>query len=300
MANVNYATKYAQALQQKFTQALSFNALYSSPNNQNIQFVGAKTVKIPRITTGGFTDVDRDVVGGFTRRADNAYDTKTIEHDREFKTLVDPVDVDESNMALSIANITRVFNDEHKIPEMDKYAASKLFSEYTAFGGTADETELTTANVLDQFDAMMMEMDDAEVPQEGRILYATPQMKVLLKQAESIQRKLEVTNNNGSISRNVYSLDDVNIVTVPSSRMKTAYDFTDGAVADVAAQQINLILIHPATVITPQKYEFVSLDEPSAKTGGKHLYYERKYWDLFVIESKVDGIKFNVEAVPAG
>src|SRR6185312_2544233 len=160
MATVNYAQQYLQALQQKFTQGLSFNALYGTANNANIKWVNAKTIQIPRISVGGFVDVDRDVVGSFTRRADNDWETKTIEHDREFRTLVDPQDIDETNLALSIANITRVFNDEEKLPEMDKYAASKLFSEFGSYGGTADNTALTLTNVLDVFDDFMMEMDD--------------------------------------------------------------------------------------------------------------------------------------------
>lgn len=295
MAEVNYAEQYMQALQQRFAKGLAFAELYATPNNQNIRFVNAKTVQIPRITVGGFVDVDRDVVGSFTRRADNYYETKTIEHDREFRTLVDPQDIDETNIALSIANITRVFNDEQKIPEMDKYAASKLYAEFVGYGGQVDTTPLTTENILSVFDDMMEKMDEAEVPQEGRILYVTPTVNKLLKQAQDIQRKLDVIGNSGAVNRSIYSLDDVMIKVVPSSRMKTVYDFTDGAVVDPSAKQINMILIHPITVITPQKYEFVSLDQPSAATGGKYLYYERKYWDLFVIESKVDGIQMNVE-----
>ena len=295
MAEVNYAELYMQALQQRFAQGLAFAELYASPNNQNIRFVNAKTVQIPRITVGGFVDVDRDVVGSFTRRADNDYETKTIEHDREFRTLVDPQDIDETNIALSIANITRVFNDEQKIPEMDKYAASKLHAEFVGYGGQVDTTPLTTENILSVFDDMMEKMDEAEVPQDGRILYVTPAVNKLLKQAQDIQRKLDITGNSGAVSRSIYSLDDVTIKVVPSSRMKTVYDFTDGAVVDPSAKQINMILIHPLTVITPQKYEFVSLDQPSAATGGKYLYYERKYWDLFVIERKIDGIQMNVE-----
>ena len=104
------------------------------------------------------------------------------------------------------------------------------------------------------------------------------------------------SGNAGNVKRSIYSLDDVTIKVVPSSRMKTVYNFTDGAVADVTTKQINMILIHPLTVITPQKYEFVSLDNPSAATGGKYLYFERKYWDLFVIAKKVDGIKINTVA----
>jgi hypothetical protein len=290
----NYAELYQQALQQRFAEGLMFNALYNTPNNRTIKWINAKTIQIPRITTGGFVDVDRDVVGNFTRRADNSWETKTLEHDREFRTLVDPADIDETNMALSIANITRVFNDEQKIPEMDKYMASKLYAEFLAYGGTAATTALDETNVLSVFDTFMEEMDDAEVPQKGRILYVTPAVKKLLKQAKEIQRTLNVSGNNGSVNRNVYDLDDVEIVTVPSSRMKTAYNFTDGAVPDATAKQINMILIHPLAIVAPQKYEFVDLDEPSAATGGKYLYYERKYWDVFILEKKVAGVKFHI------
>ncbi|WP_018767713.1 hypothetical protein [Bacillus sp. 105MF] len=294
MAKPNYAQNYQQALQQKFSQGLYFFDLYNTPNNQNIKWINAKTIQIPRITVGGYTDVDRDVVGNFTRRADNDWETKTLAHDREFRTLVDPKDINETNMALSIANITRVFNDEQKIPEMDKYMASKLYSEFTTNGKTANTTALTVDNVLSMFDDFMMEMDDAEVPQDGRILYVTPQVNKLLKQAKEIQRMLVLNSNNGTANRNVYSLDDVKIKPVPSTRMKTAYNFTNGAVPDAAAKQINMILVHPLSLITPQEYDFVSLDEPSATTGGKFLYYERKYWDVFAIQKKVEGIKFNI------
>lgn len=293
---VNYAELYQQALQQRFAQGLSFVELYNTPNNQNIRWVNAKTVQIPRISVGGYTDVDRDVMGNYTRRVDNDYETKTLQHDREFRTLVDPQDVDETNMALTIANITRVFNDEEKIPEMDKYAASKLHTEFTGYGGQVITDALDASNILELFDEFMAEMDDAEVPQEGRILYATPATYKLLKQAEQIQRRIDVASNVGNVNRSVRSLDEVTVKSVPSSRMKTIYDFTEGAVPDPTAKQINMILIHPLAVITPQKYEFVDLSPPSAVTGGKYLYYERKYWDLFVIERKVPGIKMHVEA----
>lgn len=299
MAKPNYAQNYQQALQQKFSQGLYFFDLYNTPNNQNIKWINSKTIQIPRITVGGYTDVDRDVVGNFTRRADNDWETKTLAHDREFRTLVDPKDIDETNMALSIANITRVFNDEQKIPEMDKYMASKLYSEFTSNGKTANTTVLTVDNVLGMFDDFMMEMDDAEVPQDGRILYVTPQVNKLLKQAKEIQRMLVLNSNNGTANRNVYSLDDVKIKPVPSTRMKTAYNFTNGAVPDATAKQINMMLVHPLALISPQQYDFVSLDSPSATTGGKFLYYERKYWDVFAIQKKVEGIKFNIEGAGA-
>ncbi|HEK9103323.1 TPA: capsid protein [Bacillus pseudomycoides] len=295
MATLNYAQLYTEGLQQKFTQGLSFAALYNTPNNSIIKWTGAKTIQIPRIAVGGYTDVDRDVVGNYTRRADNSWEPKTLAHDREFKTLVDPMDIDQTNMAVSIANITKVFNTEEAIPEHDKYMASKLYSEFTSFGKTATTVALTAANILGTFDKMMEEMDEAEVPQEGRILYAIPSVKKLLKEAEGLQRQIDTGANNGTVKRSVYSLDDVTIVTVPSSRMKTAYNFTSGAVPDGSAKTMDMILIHPAAVLSPQQYEFVSLDEPSATTGGKYLYYERKYWDVFLLQKKVDGVKINIQ-----
>lgn len=298
MATLNYAEQYQQALEQVFKQGLQFEALYNTANNRLARFVNAKTIQVPNISTGGFTDVDRDVVTGFTRRVDNNFTTYTLEHDREFQTLVDPVDVDETNMAVTIANITQVFNTEHKIPEMDKYMASKLAAEYTAKGGTFDETALDVNNILDKFDELMEQMDEAEVPTEGRVLYVTPAVRTLLKKAEGIQRSLDVRGEGGGVNRNVRSLDDVNIIAVPSSRMKTEYVFTDGAIVAPTAQQIQMILIHPTVLYAPQKYEFVSLDEPSAKTGGKWLYYERKYWDVFLIEQKLDGVKIVTEPEP--
>lgn len=295
MAALNYAELYTQGLQQKYSDGLFFSELYMTSNNNQIRWVNAKTIQIPRIDVTGMVDVDRDSIGDFTREVDNSWETKTLQHDREFRTLVDPVDVDETNMAVTIANITRVFNDEQKLPEMDKYLASKLFAEFEQYGGVADETVLDVNNALQVFDQLMEQMDEAEVPQEGRLLYVTPAVYTLLKNAEQIQRQLQVTSNTGTVNRGVRSLDDVSLKRVPSSRMKTVYDFTRGAEEGAGARQINMILVHPRSVITPQKYEFVSLDQPSARTGGKYLYYERKYWDVFVIERKVPGVAFNVE-----
>ncbi|PSL41710.1 hypothetical protein B0H94_11823 [Salsuginibacillus halophilus] len=296
---INYAELYLQGLQQRFARSLRFNALYNTPNNQQIQWSGAKTVNIPRIDVTGMVDVTRDEIGSFTRQVENDFEPKVLEHDREFRTLIDPQDVDESNMAVTIANITRVFNDEQKIPEMDKYMASKLYAEFQDYGGEPDETEVTESNALELFDEYMQQMDDDEVPEEGRILYVTPAYYKTLKRAEELSRYIRVDENSGSVNRGMRSLDEVQIVRVPPSRMKTVYDFSRGAEADASAVQINMILVHPQSIISPMKYEFVSLDEPAAHTGGKYLYYERSYWDVFAIERKVPGIKFNVDAEPA-
>lgn len=296
MAPVNYAELYEQALVQKYSVERRFNALYNTVNNTRIRYMGGKTIHIPSITVTGFTNVNRDVITGWQRNVDNEWEPKILSHDREFSTLVDPMDIDETNMALSIANVTQVFNDEEKIPEMDKYMASKLYAEAVAAGVVPVTTVPDVDNVLQLFDEAMQAMDDAEVPQEGRILYVTPQVNTLLKSATPISRFIGVRDNvPGRIARTVRSLDEVEIVVVPSVRMKTVYDFTTGAVPDPSAKQIHWILIHPTAIFAPQKYDFVSVQDPTALSKGKYLYYERLYWDVFVLEKRAPGISLLVE-----
>jgi len=294
MANLNYAEVYQQALEEPYRVGRRFNELFNT-GSRNIKWAGGKTVKIPKITVGGMVDVDRDSIGSYKRNVDNDYELKTLMNDREFRTLVDPVDIDETNMAITIANITNTFNREQKIPEMDKYMASKLYAEFTGFGGTADTKAIDETNVLKLFDSYMQKMDEEEVPEEGRILYAVPAVATMLKNAPGITRTINVGANSREIDRIVNRLDTVTIQPVPPVRMKTVYDFTEGAQPDQSAQQINMILVHPSAVMAPEKYAFVSLDAPSAATGGKWLYYERQYYDVFLYEEKVPGIIFNVD-----
>ena len=55
-------------------------------------------------------------------------------------------------------------------------------------------------------------------------------------------------------------------------------------------------MVHPLAVITPINYEFARLDEPSAMSQGKYVYYEESHEDVFILQKKIDGIQFAVEA----
>jgi hypothetical protein len=163
-----------------------------------------------------------------------------------------------------------------------------------AAGGAPDTTALTASNVLFKFDDWMKEMDEAEVPQEGRFLYVTPTVFTALKNADPITRALTVTANNGRIDRSVASLDDVTVVKVPSARMKTVYDFSNGFAPGSTAKQINAILAHPKSVIAVDKHAYIKLwPEGTHTQGDGWLYQNRKYGDLFVIPNRKAGIVIN-------
>lgn len=288
----NYVASFLTQLQQKYARELTSSDL----TTDRVIWTGAKEIKIPRLDVAGYKDHAR--TGGWNRQGiSNDYETKILQHDRDVEFFVDTMDVDETNQTLSAANVTNVFETEQAIPELDKYRYSKLYAEMTAYGGTPDKTALTIANVLKVFDNLMEQMDEASVPESGRILYATPTTYTLLKQAQDMQRMINVQSNGGMVNRAVRSLDDVILKKVPSDRMKTVYDFTDGAVAGVGAKQINMILVHPSAVLAPIKHSAIYLWEPGSHTHGDGwLYQNRKFTDLFVIERKVQGVQINVEA----
>ena len=296
MANLNYAQQYSQALAQQFPFVLYFGALYNTPNNSTYKITGADTIKIPVLSTTGRVDANRDSIGTPARNYNNNWETKVLSNQRKWSTLVHPADIDQTNQVASIANITKVYNEEQKFPEMDSYTISKIYSEWIAQSKTPIKIALTITNILEQFDAMMQKMDEARVPVQGRILYVTPGVKTLLKNAETIQRSLDVQSGNGAVNRNVMRLDEVEIVAVPSDLMKTVYDFTTGWKAGSGAKQIQMLLIHPVAVLTPVNYSFSTLDEPSAKTEGKYYYFEESYEDVFILNNKADAIQFLQEA----
>lgn len=305
--DLNYAKEYSRALAQAFPYVLNFGALYSTPNNNRYRWVNAKTIEIPSIRTSGRVNANRDSIGTAQRNYDNAWETKTLTNERKWSTLVHPMDIDQTNMVTTIANITQVFNEEQKFPEMDAYTISKIYDDWTkvddpnstttpAAKRTADTTSLTTANVLAVFDALMLKMDNERVPANGRILYVTHEVNQLIKDADKISRSIDVESGPNTIDRRVNRLDQVQIVAVPSVLMKTAYDFTEGWAVDEDAKQINMMLVHPTAVITPVSYTFSRLDQPSAGSEGKYVYYEESFEDVFILNKKSGAIQFNVAA----
>ena len=295
MAAVNYAEAYERALAQAYPNVLNFGELYNVANNRTYKFVDSKTIHIPSISVSGRKNVNRDAIDGqFQRNVDNDYETKELKFYREWSTSIDPADVMDTNMVLTIQNATKVFNETQKFPEKDAYTISKIYTDWVTEGKTADQTVLTVDNVLAVFDKLMEQMDEALVPSTGRLLYVTPAVKTLLKQAANITLYKDVAAQ-ANINRVVDRLDEVKLITVPSFLMKTAYDFSGvGFAPEVSAKQINLFLVHPSAILTPSKYAFVGMEAPAAGTKGDYIYYEKEYADVFILNNRTGAIAFNI------
>ena len=307
MAALNYATEYARELAQAYPYTLYFGDIWSAIKPE-VKFLDNKTIQLPSLTTTGRVNGNRDTIGTFSRNFDNDWESKTLSRHRSWGTLVHPRDIDETNKVASIANITKVFNEEQKFPEMDAEAISTLYTlknAQEAITALAKGT-VTQSNVLTYFDTLMDKMDEARVPQTGRILYVDTYTKTMIDTAKESARYLSATDE--EVKRRLSRIDEVVIKSVPTALMKTAYTFytgseasgqNNGFAAASGAKDVKMLLVHLSAVIPAISYEFAQLEDPSAMSQGKYVYYEESFEDLFIYNKKHNAIQFVVENTTA-
>jgi hypothetical protein len=288
MAVLSYVTQFSTRILGMYGHDLTSNRLFES--NKDIQIVGAKEIKLPRITVSGYKDHDRDVLGFNAGSYGNEFETKVLDHDRNIEFFIDPMNVDETNQIVSIGNVQARFEKKQAMPELDCYTYSKLYSEASRVGATIRTTPITRANILADFDDNCEAFEDAGVPLSRCILYCTAAYRKELKNAEGIQRSMDVTSGSHGIDRRVHSLDDIGaIITVPIERFKTAYDFTEGYRADASGKQINYILIDPEAQVSRVKYSYINVFTPGhdSRTTDKYLYQNRRFNGTFALDEEL-------------
>ena len=117
--SVNYAAEYSQALAQQYPYLSYFAALLAGNNSNRDRSGMGKTMYIPTVTVNGAKDVNRNRIDGvFERNWSNVWQAVELQMDREWDTLVDPMDIEETGGVAQIANITRAFVEQQKVPKI--------------------------------------------------------------------------------------------------------------------------------------------------------------------------------------
>lgn len=281
---VNYADVWNNQLRELYGQELTSSPLFDS--NTDIKVTGGKNIKIPTLTVSGYKDHSRTTIGFNAGSAANNYESKVLDHDRDIEFAVDPLDVDETDSVLSAANIHNRFERTQAIPELDAYTYSKVYTEAVRVNATVKTAALTAQGVLTDLDDSLATLEDKGVPLDRLVLFCTSAYKKLIKEAEGITRMMSVQQG-GTIDRRVHTIDDITkIVTVPSARFKTAFEFTDGWAAATSAKQINYILIDPECQVSRVKYSYIHFFAPGtdSRTADNYLYQNRRCNGTFAID----------------
>ena len=298
MAVLSYVTQFDTRIRAMYGHELVSNALFQS--NPDIEVRGAKDIKLPKMKVSGYKDHNRGSLGFNAGTYENEFETKSLDHDRDIEFAIDPMDVDETNQIVSIANVQSRFEKSQAIPELDCYTFSKLYAEAKRVGATIKNTPITTANVLADFDDNCEAFENAGVPLSRCILYCTAAYKKALKNAEGIQRTLEVSGGSNALDRRIHTMDDLGeIKVVPLERFKTAYDFTEGYKAASAGKQINYILVDPEAQVSRVKYSYINVYTPGhdSRTADNYLYQNRRFNGTFALDDFLKlGCIINAEA----
>ena len=303
MAALNYATQYLRELTGSFPYTLYFGALWTATKPE-VKFTDNDTVKIPKLKTTGRKNGDRDNITSFSRNFSNSWETKQLKIHRTWDTLVHPRDIDETNKTASIANITKTMNETEKFPEMDAEAISSIYAYKNALETITPLAKgtITLENVLTYFDTLMDKMDEARVPASGRILYVDTYTKTMIDTAKENNRNLGALDT--TIARAIGRIGEVEIVSVPTSVMKSAYVFhtgeesegrNEGFEVSSDAKDVKMFLVHPIAVIPNIVYTFAQLDAPSSLSKGHWTYFEESFEDMFIYDERHSAIQFIVE-----
>ncbi len=114
--DLNYATEYSKAMANAYPYWSYFSDLYGSPNSATYKPISGNAVAVQSMEVSGARAVDRDqITGVFTRNFNTKQQVLTMRMDREWDTLVDPMDMQEDPI-VNIANITKTFNEFGKVP----------------------------------------------------------------------------------------------------------------------------------------------------------------------------------------
>ncbi len=299
MAPLNYAAQYGRELANAYPYLSYYGDLWNAGESQRFKPLQGKTVYIPSMSTTGAKAVNRDAIdGNFTRNFDLDWEPKTLSMDREWDTLIDPMDMLETNEVATIANVTRTFNELQKVPEMDAYMSSKLAGFAADFGGVVTTTP-DASNILTLWDNALAYMADQRVNRDRVRCKVIPNVYKLLKEATGMTRFIEVTAGIRNVDRNIAKLDGVLIEEVPSDMMKTLYDFSVGFAVDASAAQINMLFYDSSAIAAPIIYDTSMISAPTAQSKGKYLYYERYYYDVFVLKQRMAGVYALLGATPS-
>ena len=251
----------------------------------------ASEILYPQVSVTGLGDYDRN--SGYTDGSVNVtWATAAFNYDRGTKITVDAMDNQETfDVAFGQASATLL--REKVAPEADAFT----FATLAGITGISKATAATYADADEFLEALLVaknKMDEDEVPEEGRILYATHTLMNSVLALDTTKSR-EVINS--FMVRK----------SVPQSRFYTAIDLLDGKTEGEEAghyiknattgKDINFMIVHKPAVIKFDKHVAGSLIAPDNNPDSDgYISKYRKYGLVDVFGNKVAGIYLSNKA----
>lgn len=250
----------------------------------------ANEIVYPQISVTGLGDYNRN--SGYTQgTVDFKWQTAKYNYDRGAKLSVDAMDNQETyNLAFGMAGAELM---RTKVaPEADAFT----FATLAGIDGISKGDAKTLADAKAFLEELLLaknEMDNNEVPEEGRILYATADLLNGLMMLDTYKSK-EILSH--------FAIKKA----VPQGRFYTAIDLLDGKSSGEEAghykkaesgKEINFMIIHKPAIIKHDKHVVSNVIPAAANPDADaDIVKYRKYGLVDVYKNKVAGIYLSHKA----
>lgn len=320
MNNIQLITKYSTKAWDKVYKAESRAAILDGQDGVNVQWTGAKTVKIAKFQAGGLKNYYRNNSGD--ARVDQApagtpfgyqqssvgltWQERTVRMDRAAYYPIELFDNEETD-GLTLGAATTEVSRTIIIPEVDAYCFSEIAEACSSDMGNLVKVAVTKSNALETLNDALLYFDNNEVPAEDQVIFVSPKyLNFLRNDNTELNRFLMQADFKKDISYTVTSYEGRELVVVPPQRFRTkfttetntgegyAFGYWDasansGAGAAVVSDDINFIVCAKSAVIHVVKYNKVKIlsgDVVLAMGFDGYALFARVYHDLFVLDNK--------------
>ena len=278
---IDLVTKFAPYTDEQFKNESKKSLL----TNDDFDWTGAHTIKVYKVSTSNMNDYKRNgpaPEGQWSRFGpiadlDATTEEMSLNKDRSFTFAIDKLDTDETAQQLAAASALARQNREVVIPEVDSYTYGVMAANA---GHKPAALALTAANVFGEITKASLALDDAEVPETGRVLLVTPAVYTLMKQSPDITLDSDVGQEmrlRGVISM----MDGASVVKVPAVRLPADFGF---------------LMAHPSATVAPTKLEDFRIHQDPPGISGA-LVEGRIVYGAFVLDNKANAIYY--QALPA-
>ena len=211
---------------------------------------------------------------------DAATEEFTLTKDRSFTFAIDKLDTDEAAQQLQAASALARQNREVVILEVDSYTYGVMCSKA---GHKPEAKALSSTNIYAEILAASEALDNAEVPETGRVLVVTPATYALMKKSKDIVMETDV-GNDMRLRGVIAALDGAVVMKIPAVRLPAGFGF---------------MLAHPVATVAPVKLEDYTVhDNPPGISGA--LVEGRICYGAFVLDNKAKAIYYQARPVTEG
>lgn len=193
------------------------------------------------------------------------------------QVVLDALDMDETQQALSAASALSRQIWEEVVSEVDTYTLGVICA---GAGTKPAAAALTKENIYQEIIKGGLELDNAEVPEDGRVLIVTPATYYLMKQCKDIVMETDI-GSDMRVRGVVSNLDGMTVAKVPANRLPAGFGF---------------LIAHPCATAAPMKLESYRTHQDPPGISGV-LCEGRVVYDAFVLENKKKAIYYHAQPV---